>query len=53
MSKYTCYICRKEYDLDGDMLTEITEDEVLLCPACADVVKRLTGQDGREVEVSE
>jgi hypothetical protein len=52
-NKYTCFICRNEKVLDGDITTELGKDEVLICPKCAEVVERLTGEAGREVEVDE
>jgi hypothetical protein len=52
-NKYTCFICRKEKTLGGNIITELDENECLICPACAEVVERLTGEAGREVEVDE
>jgi DNA-directed RNA polymerase subunit RPC12/RpoP len=53
MAEYECYLCKKKKDINGDLLSEVGEDEVLLCPECANVVERLTGLAGREVEIGE
>jgi len=51
MREYTCYICRKKKELSGEITTVLDEDEVLICTDCSEVVERLTGVAGREIEV--
>lgn len=49
MNKYTCFVCRKTFEVEDD-LPDTKEDEVLLCESCSETVFRLTGIKGNEVE---
>lgn len=40
--KYTCYLCKKEFENEGE-LPELDEDHVLLCSECGDIVHRFVG----------
>lgn len=48
MDKYTCYVCKVEFDTDKE-IPEVDKDEVLLCGTCADAVARLTGIRGVDI----
>ena len=48
---YTCYLCKKTFDNEGE-LPELDNNQVLLCADCGDIVHRLTGET-EELEVGE
>ena len=49
MTKFTCTVCRKTFEVEGE-LPEVVGDEVLLCEGCATTVYRLTGIEAAESE---
>ena len=48
MNKYTCFVCREEFETDEE-IPEVSEDQALLCQGCSETVFRLTGISGEDI----